>query len=209
MKKLLYIPIVHNQTDLGSLGDTLSTEGGKKYGASTWQEHLEQVDLSWEKMESEISNRVKEISPDKIKIYQDGLPVVDETGIKIVKEAAKNGSANYVIVDNLLTKGAKLEIAENKELLLKEYYLLSDVAKSETPEHTLRAYLIYQNESKELLNDRDNHIANQINTTLNDGDIGIAFFGAAHSITNKLNEDIDVDVIQMFTDEISLKLAKG
>jgi hypothetical protein len=68
---------------------------------------------------------------------------------------------------------------------------------------------MYQGASKELLDDRDNYIAFQNNTTLNDGEIGIAFFGAAHSIINKLNRDIDVDVIQMFTDEISLNLLKG
>ena len=209
MRRLLYIPIVHNQTDLGSLGNTLSLEGVKKYGTSTWQDHLKQVDISWNKMESEISKRVKKISPDNIKIYQDGLPVVDETGIKIVKDAAKKGSLNYSIIDNLLTQGAKLEIAENKEFLFKEYYLMLDIKNAETPENILKAYLIYQDASKELLNDRDNHIANQINTTLNDGEMGIAFFGAAHSITNKLNKDIDVDVIQMFTDVISLNLVKG
>ena len=208
MKRLLYIPIVHNQTDLGSLGHTLSLEGGKIYGTSIWQDHLEQVDKSWNKIESEISKRVKKISPDKIKIYQDGLPVVDEIGINIVKDAAKKGSINYNIIDNLLTQGAKLEIAENKEFLFKEYYLLSDITKAETPENILKAYLIYQNISQELLNDRDNYIANQINVTLNDGEIGIAFFGAAHSIINKLNKDIKVLVIQMFTDAISLNLIK-
>ncbi|MEI6747694.1 MAG: hypothetical protein ACOYMF_14865 [Bacteroidales bacterium] len=206
MKRLLYIPIVHNQTDLGSLGSALSSEGGKKYGASVWQDHLEQVDKSWNNMESEIFRRVDNIAPDKIKIYQDGLPVVDEIGIQIVKDTAKKGSVNYCIIDNLLTQGAKLEIAENKEYLLKEYQLLSDVAKADTPENTLKAYLLYQDQAQGLLNDRDNHIANQINVTLKDGEIGIAFFGAAHSITNKLNKDIDVDVIQMFTDEISLNL---
>jgi len=208
MKRLLYIPIVHNQTDLGSLGHTLSLEGGKIYGTSIWQDHLEQVNKSWNKIESEISKRVKKISPDKIKIYQDGLPVVDEIGINIVKDAAKKGSINYNIIDNLLTQGAKLEIAENKEFLFKEYYLLSDITKTETPENILKAYLIYQNISQELLNDRDNYIANQINVTLNDGEIGIAFFGAAHSIINKLNKDIKVVVIQMFTDAISLNLIK-
>lgn len=208
MKRLIYIPIVHNKTDLGSLGNTLSVEGGKMYGTSTWQDHLEQVDKSWHKIESEISKQVKKVSPDKIKIYQDGLPVVDTIGIKIVKDAAQNGSINYQIIDNLLTQGAKLEIAENKELLLKEYQLLSDITKADTTENTLTAFRLYQNVSQELLNDRDKHIAGQINATLKDGEIGIAFFGAAHAITQKLSKDIKVVVIQMFTDAISLNLTK-
>jgi len=206
MKRLLYIPIVHNQSDMGSLGNTLSKEGGGKYGSAVWQDHIEQVDQSWYKIETEITNRIIKISPEKIKIYQDGLPVVDEMGIKIVKDAAEKGSINYSIIDNLLTRGAKLEIAENKDYLLTEYYLLADIAKDETPENTLKAYLLYQEGSKKLLEQRDTYIANQINLTLQDGEVGIAFFGAAHSITNKLDKDIDVDIIQMFTDPVSLNL---
>ena len=133
MKKLIYIPIVHNRADLGSLGSQLSLEGERKYGASAWQHHLEEVDRSWDEIEIAIFKQLKKSSFDKIRIYQDGLPVVNEIGIKIVKDAAENGSKNYLIIDNLLTRGAKLEIAENKEFLLKEYYLLSDIKKAETP----------------------------------------------------------------------------
>ncbi|MDP3002598.1 MAG: hypothetical protein Q8N38_05690, partial [Bacteroidales bacterium] len=88
MKRLLYIPIVHNQTDLGSLGSQLSLEGERKYGVSLWQNHLELVDKSWDEIEIEISKQLKKISFDKIKIYQDGLPVADDIGIKIVKDTA-------------------------------------------------------------------------------------------------------------------------
>jgi len=207
MKKLLYIPIVHNKADLGSLSSHLSLEGERKYGVSLWQNHLEQVDKSWDQIEIEISEQLKETSFDMVKIYQDGLPIVDEIGIKIVKDAAKNGSKNYLIIDSLLSRGAKLEIAENKELLIKEYHLLSDISKAETPEKQLESYLTYQKMSQELLNNRDNYIANQINVTLKDGETGIAFFGAAHEITDKLNKDIKVVVIQKFKDEISLNLS--
>lgn len=206
MKKLIYIPIVHNRADLGSLGSQLSLEGERKYGASAWQHHLEEVDRSWDEIEIAIFKQLKKSSFDKIRIYQDGLPVVNEIGIKIVKDAAENGSKNYLIIDNLLTRGAKLEIAENKEFLLKEYYLLSDIKKAETPEKQLEAYLIYEKMSWELLKMRDDFIANQINETLQDGEVGIAFFGAAHTVLNKLKKDIKVAVIQMFVDEISVSL---
>lgn len=208
MRILIYIPIVHNKADLGSLGSQLSLEGERKYGVPGWQNHLEQVDKSWDEIEIEISKQHRKISFDKIKIYQDGLPVVDDIGIKIVKDASKRGSKNYHIIDKLLTQGAKLEIAENKEFLFEEYYLLSDISKAETQEKQLEAYITYQNLSQELLNNRDNYIANQINTTLNDGEMGIAFFGAAHSIIDKLNKDIKVVVIQKFKDVISLNLIK-
>ncbi len=208
MKRLLYFPIVHNQTDLGSLGQSLSAEGGKKYGAAEWQEHIVEVDRAWNKIENEISGQLKQTTAEKLKIYQDGLPVVDATGIQIVKDTAQKGSINYAIIDRLLMQGAKLELAENIHLLMKEYQLLSDVAKAETQADIVKAYLMYTDAAAELLSERDAFIANQINTTLKEGETGIAFFGAAHSITDKLNKDITVDIIRMFTDSISIKLTE-
>jgi hypothetical protein len=99
MKKLLYIPIIHNKADLGSLGSQLSLEGEGKYGVSRWQNHLEQVDKSWDEIEVEILKLLKKKSFDRIKIYQDGLPVVGEIGLKIVKDAAEKGSKNFAIID--------------------------------------------------------------------------------------------------------------
>jgi hypothetical protein len=208
MKNLLYIPIVHNKADLGSLGSQLSVEGERKYGVSAWREHLEQVDESWDEIGKEITRQLKKTKYDKIRIYQDGLPAADEIGMKIVKEAALNGSKNYFIIDGLLSGGAKLEIAENKELLFKEYYLLSDINKAETPEKQLEAYLSYQDAAAELLISRDTFIAGQINATLRNGETGIAFFGASHNVIDKLKTDIKVVVIQMFKDPISLGLIK-
>ena len=95
MKKLIYIPIVHNKADLGSLGSQLSLEGERKYGAIAWQNHLEQVDRSWDEIEIEISQLVKRRSFKKIKIYQDGLPIAGDIGAKIIKDTAEKGSKNY------------------------------------------------------------------------------------------------------------------
>jgi hypothetical protein len=208
MKKLIYIPIVHNKADLGSLGSQLSVEGEKRYGASAWHIHMEEVEKSWDKIELEIFKHLKKTSFGKIKIYQDGLPVAGETGVKIVKDAAANGSKNYSIINRLLAKGASLEVAESKELLLKEYYLLSDINKAETPEKQLESYLAYQKIAGELLINRDTFVAEQINETLKEGETGIAFFGASHAIVDKLNNDIKVVIIQMFKDSISLNLIK-
>jgi len=208
MKKLIYIPIVHNSADLGSLGSQLSSEGARKYGDSLWQDHLEQVDKSWNNVEIEISRQLKRTPLTKVKIYQDGLPVVDEIGIKIVNDAAKNGSKNYLIIQGLLARGAKLELAEDKALLLREYYLLADINNADTPEKQMESFLTYQKISQELLNSRDVYIANQINETLQEGELGIAFFGASHSIVDKIDKNIKVIIIQMFKDSISLSLIK-
>jgi hypothetical protein len=206
MKKLLYIPIIHNMADMGSLGSQLSREGEKKYGAAHWNHHLGQVNKAWDMIESEIFRHVLDKEAEKLVIYQDGLPVAGETGMKIIKDTAEKGSKNYDIIARLLDIGAKLEIAENKELLFREYHLLSDISKAESSEKQLEAFFTYQEVSQQLLNERDNHIASQINSTLRDGETGIAFFGASHSIIDKLNKQIEVVVINMFNDVISLNL---
>jgi hypothetical protein len=139
-------------------------------------------------------------------MYQEGLPVVDEIGIRIVKDVAQKGNMHYHIIDTLLTQGAKLEAAGKKEYLIEGYNLLSGITKAELPEEILKAHLKHKNKAPELLTKRDHVIANQIYETLKEGDTGIAFFRAAHSITNKLNKDIEVIIIQMFTDKISLNL---
>ena len=72
----------------------------------------------------------------------------------------------------------------------------------------MESYLAYQKMSAELLSGRDQFVANQINVTLKEGETGIAFFGAAHAILDKLNKEIKVTVIQMFKDDISLNLIK-
>ena len=203
MKKLIYFPIVHNQTDLGSFGSSLSTEGQNKYG-DKWQDHLNDVDKSWNEIEIEITKKIKKYN--KVKIYQDGLPVIGDIGMKIIKDVADQGSKNYKIIEKLIDKGSQIELAEDKELLFKEYNLLSNITKAKTTEEQMDAYLSYKKVSQELLNDRDDFISNQINTTLNDGETGVAFFGAAHSIIERLNDDIKVTIIQLFKDDISLDL---
>jgi len=206
MRKLLYIPIVHNQADLGSLSLELMNEGEKKYGVSEWSKHIEEVQKSWDRVEIEINKKLENISPNKIRIYQDGLPDNGDIGMKIVDEVSRNGSKNYQIISNLIKSGAILEVAENKDLLFQEYNLITDIIKSETQDEKLKAYLLYQEMSEKLLNDRDAFISNKINTSLNVDEIGIAFFGVGHSIVDKINDDILIVKIEMFDDEISLNL---
>lgn len=204
MKKLLYFPIVHNRADMGSAEDYLSLEGERKYGKDKWLNHIQQVEKSWNKIETEILKKIDDIN--KVKIYQDGLPLNGEIGMKIIKDVADKGSKNYQIINNLINLGAQLEIAENKELLIKEYNLTKNIINADTLETKLRTSLLYKETCDDLLIERDKYIANQINTTLNDGETGIAFFGAIHSIKDKLDKNIKIITIQMFKDEISLNL---
>ena len=205
MKNLLYVSIVHSQADMGSFSTELSAEGEKRYGVDMWTEHVKHVNESWDKIRHEVFKRVEGISMDRIKIYQDGLPVIDDIGLKIIRDAAVN-SKNYQIIEALLDRGAVLKQAEDKYLLLKEYDHLSCITSASSPEKKMKEYLLYQDIADELLDDRDIFIAKQINGTLNKGDMGIAFFGAAHRIIDKLDKDINISYLQQFNDEISKML---
>ena len=81
-----------------------------------------------------------------------------------------------------------------------EYNLVKDIINSTTEENQIKAQLIYKEMANEILDKRDNHIAKTINATLEEDEIGIAFFGAMHSVVDKLNEDITVTKLDMFFD---------
>ena len=203
MRKLIYLPMVHSQSDMGSMSNSLLLEGEKKYGKDKWEKHIETVNNAW----STIKNKIDiETLNSEIKIYQDGLPIAGEVGLKIINDCANNGSENYKIIQQLIKDGAKLELAESRELLMYEYSYISTITKAETSEQKLIAYRIYNDIAQELLEERDKFISNQINTTLKDGEIGIAFFGAIHSIIDKIDKDIEIIIIDVFTDEISLNI---
>jgi len=206
MRKLLYIPVIHDQADMGSLETRLSMEGEKKYGQAAWQNHLAQVQTSWDRIENEIKQQLNSTPANKMRIYQDGLPKAGEIGLKIIKEIAKRGSKNYQILEELSRQGAQLEEAESKELLLQEYEYLSILSKATTLTEQLHAYIEFQEVAQELLNKRDAYIANRINITLKKDELGIAFFGGKHYIINRLDKDITINTIQEFKDKISADL---
>lgn len=206
IRELLYVPIIHNQADLGSFETRLSLEGERKYGQAAWQDHLKQVQKSWNEIENKIKQQFNSIPVDKVRIYQDGLLKAGEIGLKIVKEVARLGSKNYQILEDLLRKGAHLEEAESKEIVLQEYEHLFRIMKATTSAEQLKAYLTYQEVAQELLNKRDIYIANRINITLKKDETGIAFFGGKHSIVDRLDKDITITIIQEFKDKISAML---
>lgn len=211
MRQLLYFPIIHNQADLGSLKESLSAEGERKYGKAEWESHLKQVQKSWDKIEKFIEEyaNTNSISPNKVRLYQDGLPAAGEIGLKIVKDVARQGSRNYQILEDLIARGASLEEAESKELLLEEYSYISRILKAETSTERLKHSILYQDVAQELLDKRDDYIARKINEALKEDELGILFLGGKHSISDRLDKDITVRVIQEFNDKISTDLIKG
>ncbi|MEY3880585.1 MAG: hypothetical protein RIQ94_1381 [Pseudomonadota bacterium] len=179
MRALIYFPIIHSPKDLGSLSklasDLKSNEQEKKY--------LEAVKHFWEIVATTIESL--ELDYSNLKLYQDGLPVCGKEK-EIVAEVAESGSENHRLLQILNRKGAVIMGTESPELLVKEHELMMQMLKSvDSTETSLSA-------AQTLLNQRDEYIAQRIDETLQDNEMGILFLGLMHTIETRLAKDIFV-----------------
>ncbi|MDI6779424.1 MAG: hypothetical protein QME25_04430 [Bacteroidota bacterium] len=192
MRTLIYIPIIHTSSDLGSLAEDITKKGIADLGEDVWKEHRRAVEGFWDA----ISHYFDSVDVSRIKIYQDGMVAEGEVGQKIVEEGVKSESKNYELISRLLQKGAILVKTEDFALVKKERDHLVELTKAMTRIEKLTAYLRYKLIKNQLLKKRDKFIANRINETLNKGETGIIFIGAYHNIIPELPEDIQVKEIK-------------
>ncbi|MEY3787057.1 MAG: hypothetical protein RLZ75_1264, partial [Pseudomonadota bacterium] len=152
-----------------------SNEQEKKY--------LEAVKHFWEIVATTIESL--ELDYSNLKLYQDGLPVCGKEK-EIVAEVAESGSENHRLLQILNRKGAVIMGTESPELLVKEHELMMQMLKSvDSTETSLSA-------AQTLLNQRDEYIAQRIDETLQDNEMGILFLGLMHTIETRLAKDIFV-----------------
>lgn len=190
MRRLILIKIVHTSADMGSVSKGLMMEGMAKIGKEKWLENQKKIEQFWDDVEKEIN--ALELDYSKTKIYQDGLPCGGEFGLKIVRETADKGSKNYQIVKKLIERGATIEATERPELLRKEYEHIRAIVAAPSDKGKAEAERRYETIKDELMRERDDYIANAIDITLKDGETGVLFIGAAHSVASKLPKDIEV-----------------
>ena len=188
MRKLLYVPIIHSEADLGSLGPAVERRSASLYGEKRWVEHKETVARFWES----IAEYLLSLDAASLKLYQDGLAADGELGRRIVEEAAQRGSMNYRILLRLMNKGAELRKTEDASLLAQELRLAQEEA--------VVGNTIYQKEfslrKARLTEERDKFIASAIVETLEQGETGILFIGAYHNVHLYLPGDIAVEQLK-------------
>ena len=97
MRRLIYVPIIHTNTDLGSLAQGLEIKAKKAVKATSWRKHKSIVENYW----AEIARYWENKNVSGFKIFQDGMPTNGTVGQKIVTDLAKKGSINYKIVKQL------------------------------------------------------------------------------------------------------------
>lgn len=188
MKKLLYVPVIHMEPDLGSLAADISNSSSKVCGEERWNRHRQTVSDFWDS----ITNFLVSLDATNFKIYQDGLMADGELGLKIIEEGAKKGSKNYGIVLELIRRGGEIRKTEDASLLKEEYEYIIKLAQPKSYLQIGLAYLQYKMRKASLTEERDRFVAKRINETLQDGEIAVLFLGAYHDVLPLLSADIVV-----------------
>ncbi len=188
-RTLIYLPILHTQADMGSLGESVQRETLRKLGRIALRRKDQAIAEVWIQIEQVIAGLALDYQ--KTRLYQDGLPVCGrEEGI--VQDLARRGSRNHELLVQLMAQGATLMGTESAELLQQEYELVKrslGAGPTSAPAGTVARQKAL---SQDLLNRRDRYIAARINATLRAGETGILFLGMLHSLKNWLDQDIRV-----------------
>ena len=188
-RSLIHIPIIHTQEDMGALGQAVQEITIQKLGQEGWERNVILIKKIWDSIEQAIESW--SLPYPKVRLYQDGLPICGREQ-EIVTELAKIGSRNHQLLLRLHGKGAAIMGTESADLLMKEYKLIKQVLQIPNPEVAARLEARQKSASDALLKQRDQFIAERINSTLCSGETGLLFLGMLHSVAPFLAADIDV-----------------
>ncbi len=188
-RTLIYLPILHTQADMGSLGESVKLATLRKLGLAGFRRKAQAIEKMWGEIEKIISGL--DLDYAKMRLYQDGLPVCGREA-EIVRELARRGSRNHQLLVQLLDQGARLMGTESSELLRQEYDLVKQTLAPGDRRSGVRKTATYRARSRDLLQERNRFIASRINETLLPGETGILFLGMLHSLKDWLDKDIQV-----------------
>jgi hypothetical protein len=192
LRRLIYVPVIHTEADMGSVAEPLKKEYIKRYGTERWDEHTGAINSMWRGIRQRIFDLG--LNYRKTKIYQDGLPVCNKE-LAIASDLAQAGNENYKIILELIQRGAKLIGTEDPGLLLEEYNYIKDVTKINNIKEKDKAIQKYEKKAWDILKRRDEYIANRIAKTLLEEETGVLFMGMRHRVDERLSKDIQVSYV--------------
>lgn len=185
-KRLVYIPIIHTLADMGALGASIQRVKLSALGRQGLARNAAVVEKTWEEIERAVGNL--HVSPGRVRVYQDGLPVCGREQ-EIVSELAEAGNRNHRLLLSLQARGALLMGTESPELLVEEYQLAgAALASGGVAQAKMRRKRLRDT----LLERRDRYVADRIDRTLGAGETGILFMGMLHAVARYLDPDIKV-----------------
>ena len=177
-RRLLIVPILHTEDELGSEGDAYRDGFIAQHGEERWRERDRALREYWVAVRAAMSKLP--IPYERVKVYQDSLP--NGQGIdRLIDDMAADGSPNHELLQLLRSRGATIVGTEALHLLLEEYMAIKE--HRATPEFL-----------RHSLDARDHAIARRIEETLYDGEIGILFIGAAHDVARHCDSAIEIGV---------------
>ncbi len=188
MRRLIYVPIIHTDADLGQMVEQIGERGRAVAGAAGWQAHKETVDRYWQQIVAFWDG--KDVAG--YKLFQDGMPVDGAVGERLVRTLAAQGSINHQLLASLIERGALLVKTEEPTLIAEEYTLTQQLLKQQSLPDNFTALLRYRQRKDALLRQRDRAIVKNIVNNLGEGETGVAFIGAYHQVWASLPQSITV-----------------
>ena len=201
-RKLMLIPIVHSEKEMGSLKSDISEMIDRKFGKDRRDQHRRDVALFWENLKTIIDAVLGNLDCTRIRIYQDGIPIGGDVGAKLVAMGAADGIPNHQIVLSIIEHGGVLEKTESPALLKEEYEIIKAIVNAKTDPEREALSEKHKHRLYELTIERDKYIAQRIGESLTDGQYGLLFIGATHDVVPYLNPDIDLFVCNFVLDDI-------
>ena len=186
MRKLLFVPVIHMEPDLGSEAAAIDSKSASLFGEERWAKHKESVAKFW----GSIADYFANVDASTMQVYQDGLPADGALGRKIIEEAAKRGSKNHQIILDLMARGAEIRKTENPTLLREEYDHITALTRSKSVAEKTIASAKYKIRKNQLTKERDKFVAKTIDETLKEVETGVLFMGSYHNIFPYLPKDI-------------------
>jgi hypothetical protein len=179
MRHLFYVPIIHSEADLGSLGDVVKRSVTESQGREAWAERQRRIEATWTDIRTALL--ALPISWSKTRIYQDGLPVCNNE-LAIVKDVAAKGSHNHRLLLELIEQGAMLMGTEDPSLLIRDYERIQRLMKLATAPLRPNTFQEIKRAGEVLLQQRDVFIAERIDSTLQEDENGILLIGFMHRV---------------------------
>ena len=173
---------------MGALQESVTRATLEKAGRAGLARKTAAIDRIWTEIEAAIDALA--LSFDRVRLYQDGLPVCGREA-EIVIELAQTGSRNHQLLLRLIAQGAVLMGTESGNLLVQEYQFARQ-ALTARPPRAAGVAAPRRALGEALLQRRDQFMAQRINETLKNGETGILFLGMLHSLERYLHSDVKV-----------------
>lgn len=189
MRPLIYVPILHTESDLGSMAGEVRAKFVEAFGQESWARRASAIDAMWEAIRARLCSMA--LPWKRVRLYQDGLPICGHEA-NIVRQVAASGSRNHKLLLELMELGAELMGTEDPLLLVREYRRIGALAQAARERATPARVRELELEGDELLRARDAFIANRIDSTVASNECGVVLLGLMHRVDELVEKAFNV-----------------